>query len=232
MKLFKKFTSNSFRKTCLIATAILQVILFSTSVQAQATNTLKSSNHIKTNNIIAAKAEDISPLLIGEAIPTVQLLTAEGKTFDLNKAVSEKPTMLVFYRGGWCPYCSLQLAGLMKIEPELIKLGYQVLAISTDSPENLKKTLSKEALNYTLLSDADLSVARQFGIAYNGSGKYNNVLLEGSGGKNQQFTLPVPSIFFINKKGNIRFEYINPNFRERVSSELLKAVAQALITEM
>jgi peroxiredoxin len=46
-------------------------------------------------------AQDVCPLLTGMAIPDLVLKSAEGSRFDLAKAVKQKPTVLVFYRGGW-----------------------------------------------------------------------------------------------------------------------------------
>lgn len=181
---------------------------------------------------VPLKPEDISPLLIGEPIPMLKLPTSSGKTFDLNKSVAEKPAILVFYRGGWCPYCSKQLSGLQAIEQDLVKMGYQVIAISTDSPENLNKTLNKQQLTYTLLSDADLDAAKKFGIAFKGPKNYDSFLRETSGGKNVDKLLPVPAVFIISRKGTILFEYINPDITQRVSASLLKAAAGSLRDEI
>lgn len=175
--------------------------------------------------------EDISPLLTGENIPVAKLPDADGKLSDLNALVSQKPTILVFYRGGWCPYCSKQLSGLQEIEQTLKEMGYQIIAISTDSPENLKQTGKKQQLTYTLLSDADLSLSKKFGIAFKSPQNYDTFLPGTSGGKNTDKLLPVPSVFILNRKGNIRFEYINPKFTERLSPGLLKAAATALLVE-
>lgn len=191
-----------------------------------------ATDTIKMTASVPLKPEDISPLLAGEQIPVLQLPKSSGEMFDLNKSVSETPTILVFYRGGWCPYCSKQLAGLQEIEKDLIKMGYQVIAISTDSPDNLSKTLDKEKLSYTLLSDADLNAAKRFGIAFKSPKNYHKFLPETSGGKNVDKVLPVPSVFILNKKGNILFEYINPNITQRLSAPLLKAAAAALSEEI
>ena len=181
---------------------------------------------------IPEKPEDISPLLIGENIPEINLSDARGKNFDLNSAIARQPTMLIFYRGGWCPYCNKQLSGIQEIEPELKKMGYQIIAISTDSPDNLKASAAKNKLEYTLLSDADLNVSKQFGLAYRAPAAYDKLLPTSSGGKNLDKLLPVPSVFFISKKGNIRFEYINVDFKQRISSDLLKSVAQTIFSEL
>ncbi|WP_288879787.1 peroxiredoxin family protein [Pedobacter panaciterrae] len=181
---------------------------------------------------VPLKPEDISPLLVGESIPVLKLLKSSGESFDLNKSVAGKPTILIFYRGGWCPYCSKQLSGLQEIAPDLTKMGYQIIAVSTDSPENLGKTMVKQKLSYTLLSDADLNAARKFGIAFKGPRSYDSFLPESSGGKNVNKLLPVPSVFILNNKGTIMFEYINPDITQRLSASLLKAAAAALRKEI
>ncbi|GAB4045964.1 peroxiredoxin-like family protein [Spirosoma litoris] len=175
---------------------------------------------------IPQKPEDISPLLIGETIPDTHPRSLDGNPISLLNKVAEKPTILVFYRGGWCPYCSRQLAELRTLEPDLEKMGYQLIAISTDSPENLKNTLDKNQLKYTLLSDADLTVAKAFGLAFKAPAAYDATLEKGSNGKNTEKLLPVPAVFLLNQQGIIKFEYINPNFKERLSGKLLKAAAE------
>jgi peroxiredoxin len=192
----------------------------------------KSQDTIRLVAGVPSQPQDISPLLTGENIPSLNLVDVDGQSFDLNAAVASKPTILIFYRGGWCPYCSKQLAGLQEIQQDLSKMGYQILAVSTDSPDNLRKSQTKEKLTYKLLSDADLAASKQFGIAYKSPVDYDKFLPVTSGGKNIDKLLPVPSVFILNKQGNIRFEYINPNFTERLSPKLLKAIAAALYAEL
>ncbi len=174
------------------------------------------------------KPEDISPLLYGEKIPAVMLPDATGKEFDLNRSIAEKPAILIFYRGGWCPYCSKQLSGLQQAMPELEAAGYQMIAISTDLPAGLAQSASKQKLSYTLLSDADLTVAKQFGLAYKAPAGYWDLLTKTTGGKDADQLLPVPSVFIVDKAGVIRFEYINPDFKQRADIDLLKAAANSI----
>ncbi len=182
--------------------------------------------------LIPQRPEDISPLLIGEKIPVATLPDASGRDIDLNKLISEKPTILIFYRGGWCPYCSRQLSGLQQSAPQLEKLGYQLIAVSTDMPGGLAESVKKERLNYTLLSDADLSLAKQFGIAFKAPKGYWDMLPKTTGGKNTDLLLPVPSVFILDKTGTIQFEYINPDFKQRMSSELLTTAATVIKKEI
>lgn len=220
-------------KTLTLATAVVLLNLATITASAQAfAGSQESKDTIKMIAGVPLKPEDISPLLSGENIPQVKLINVAGESVDLNATVLSKPTILIFYRGGWCPFCSKQLAGLQEIEQDLTKMGYQILAVSTDSPDNLKQSATKQKLTYTLLSDADLAVSKQFGIAFKSPKNYDKFLPETSGGKNIDKLLPVPSVFILNKKGNIRFEYINPNITQRLSPALLKAAAAALYNEL
>lgn len=174
------------------------------------------------------KPEDISPLLIGESIPKATLRDANNKKTNLSKLVKQKPSVIVFYRGGWCPYCNLQLSGLQEVEKKILELGYQIIAISPDKTKKLSKTVKKQKLSYLLLSDADMALSKNFGIAFKAPKKYKRLigLKKRSGGKNVDSLLPVPSVFLVDKEGVIQFEYINPNYKVRLNSALLLAAAK------
>ncbi len=87
--------------------------------------------------VIADKAENVTPLLNGSVAPNVTVKTAGGSPVSLHALLMQKPTVLIFYRGGWCPYCSRQMAELKSIEQDLVNDGYQLLAISPESTEEL-----------------------------------------------------------------------------------------------
>ncbi len=168
-------------------------------------------------------------------IPKLNLLkTIEGVKFNLNKAISEKPTVLVFYRGGWCPYCNAQLGKLNSIEPKLLDMGFQIIAISPDKPENLKESIKKNEIKYLLLSDSKMEVAKDFGVAFKLDDftvlKYNifGVNLKKASGQDHKL-LPVPSVFIIDTKGVIKFKHSNPDFKVRLDSETILEKAESLI---
>ena len=118
------------------------------------------------NKPVYDSPQDVKPLAKGEIIPDGDLMTLDGKRVRLQALASQKPTILIFYRGGWCPYCNAQMGQLVKIEPELLKMGYQILAITPDQPARLKASLEKHGINYTLLSDRTMQLTRRFGLAY------------------------------------------------------------------
>jgi peroxiredoxin len=177
-----------------------------------------------------AKPEDISPLLVGEEVPMVSLTLVGGGRVRLDELVKQRPTIVVFYRGGWCPYCNTQLAALHALEEKLKQAGYQIVAISPDKPEDLRASADQHQLGYTLLSDASTQAAQQFGLAFKAPEKYTSLLAKASANANPGL-LPVPAVYIIDQQGVIQFSYVAPNFKQRLSGAVLLAVAEALAKE-
>lgn len=172
---------------------------------------------------IAEKAEDISPLLIGEKIPKQDLISVDDEAVSTSEIFNQK-TVLIIYRGGWCPYCNSQLMDMQEIENQIIALGYQIVAVSPDSPKFLKETTMEDKLNYQLFSDSDGKFSEALGIAYK---REKPKLEKYSEGKNPGF-LPVPIVYILDENREIEFLYINPNYTKRLKGELLLSVLKAL----
>jgi len=173
-------------------------------------------------------AEDISPILIGETLPNASLENERGKYVQLKAILEEKPTVLVFYRGGWCPYCNVQLSGLVEIEKDIIELGYQIIAISPDDYKNLQSTIEMNSTKYKLLSDPNGKFIKQIGIAFKTSSSLKEYIIgKGQKGKTSS-VMPVPTLMVVDQKGVIKFEYINPNYKERISGEMLLSVLKTI----
>ena len=172
------------------------------------------------------------PLKVGDSIPDVKLRTEDDKEVSLRKLVSEKPTVLIFYRGGWCPFCNRQLQSLAGIEDDLTKAGVQLLAISMDQPAKLKATPDREKLHYRLLSDSDATAATAFGIAFKVDDKtvekYKGygINLDAASG-NDHHILPHPAVFIANTNGVIRFAHFNPDYKVRLEPAKVLEAARA-----
>jgi peroxiredoxin len=124
------------------------------------------AGNIIHGQVVPERPIDISPLLIGEQVPDLALTNIAGESIELRSILRTSPSIVIFYRGGWCPYCSVYMAKLQSIEQDVLGMGYQILAVSPDSQENMKASIDKHKLNYQLFSDADMKVAQAFGIAY------------------------------------------------------------------
>ena len=103
---------------------------------------------------------------MGDRAPGFSARLADGHTYRFNPDRRDKPAVLIFYRGGWCPYCNAQLASLHEIEPKLSAKGFEVIFVSSDRPELLYTSLKAQDIHYTLLSDGELLAAQAFHIAY------------------------------------------------------------------
>jgi peroxiredoxin len=176
---------------------------------------------------VADQATAISPLLIGETIPDATLLDDKGQAVQLSTVLSQQPTVLVVYRGGWCPYCNQHLAALAKAEAEILALGYQIVAISPDDYQNLKPTITDNDVRYKLYADPGATLIQAMGIAFKTPEDYLKYIAKKSKGEVSE-ALPVPTLMVVNKKAEILFEYINPTYSTRISPELLLAVLQQL----
>lgn len=194
---------------------------------------------VKPNAVrtIADRAEDICPILVGQPLPRMVLRNPDGSLFDVNAANAEQPTILIFFRGGWCPYCNVHLGHLQMIESDLVELGYQILAVSPDRPAALEALAEERELNYRLLSDSEMTAAISLGIVFQVDDetvtKYNSALgadLEPD--LNQgRYLLPVPAVFVVGKGGVIEFSYVNPNYKVRLDGGVLLKAAEAAITQ-
>lgn len=181
---------------------------------------------------IAQQVEHVTPLMNGQTIPNVTVKTPQGVPVSLRALVMQKPTIFIFYRGGWCPYCNSQLAALKDIEQDLVDSGYQVVAISPESPNRLLEQKLETEFAVQLFSDESLDAIRQFGIGFympedlakRYKSKMNiSITVDAETGKP---VLPAPAVFIADQSGLITFNYVNPNYKVRLPAELLLQAAK------
>ncbi|MDP3851705.1 MAG: peroxiredoxin-like family protein [Luteolibacter sp.] len=183
---------------------------------------------------LVAEEKPPAHLKTGDPIPDVVLRDADGGEFKLREHIAKQPAVLIFYRGGWCPFCTKHLMALVDIKDKLVANGYQLLAISTDQPAKLKETPNREKLGYTLLSDSDMATAKAFKISFQVPdelvAKYKSeyqIDLEAASGKTHHL-LPHPAVFVVGKDGVIRFAHVNPDYKTRLDPEaILNAATEA-----
>ncbi|MBW8183485.1 peroxiredoxin-like family protein [Shewanella nanhaiensis] len=183
---------------------------------------------------IASDDLNVMPLMNGQMLPSAKVANLKGETLDLLILTQGKPSIIFFYRGGWCPFCNSQMGQLKEIEPKLIEMGFQLIGISPDSPEKLNASMIDQKLSYTLLSDTNLNAMQAFGLAYYTSEKTTerymkklklDELLKVTPQGDKRLVLPVPAIYISDGTGLIHFQYVNPNFRVRPAPQLIEMAA-------
>jgi peroxiredoxin len=104
---------------------------------------------------------------VGDRLEDFTLPDASGSPVTLSELVTDGPAVIVFYRGGWCPYCNLALRAYQtELLPQVGRYGARLVAISPQSPDGSLSTAEKAGLSFTVLSDAGARVARELGIAF------------------------------------------------------------------
>ncbi|MFQ5582597.1 MAG: peroxiredoxin-like family protein, partial [Mariprofundaceae bacterium] len=115
---------------------------------------------------LAAEGIGQQSLKTGDAAPDFTLPSIHGDEVRLSNMLSNGTVVLSFYRGGWCPYCNLELRALQKALPEINALEAQLLAISPELPEKGAATQASDGLSFPLLTDKGNQVAKAYGLVF------------------------------------------------------------------
>jgi peroxiredoxin len=176
----------------------------------------------------------LRPLRERSFLKLVSLDSIDGSTANLAEVFAAKPTILIFYRGGWCPFCNRQLAGLADSELDFRRLGYQIIAVSPDAVPALDKTAATKHLHFRLLSDRQQKISAAYQVAYRIPAsdepdyRANGISLPQIPGK-RDFWLTNPTAFVIGRDGLIKFVYTNSDPSVTVSKAGLLEAARAAV---
>jgi peroxiredoxin len=175
----------------------------------------------------------IRPPRTGTPAPDFTLPDANGQPWTLSQAWSLGPVVLVFYRGGWCPFCNLQLRALQGMLPQFAARGTQLAALSPERPDHSPSSADRSALAFPVLSDARLQAANAYGLvmrlppslqrAYAESG-IDLPTINGEDG----WRLPVPATFVIGRGGRVILAHADVNYRLRLDPKDILAVLDRL----
>ena len=181
------------------------------------------------------RAEFASESAIGvdDPAPDFALPNATAKSVVLKDLLRSGPVVLTFYRGGWCPYCNIQLRAYQGVLPEITGLGGRLVAISPQLPDNSLDTVNKNALTFDVLSDVGNKVARQYGLVYalpeeiRSALRSNNKPLPSING-DESWELPVPATFVVASDQHVALAYIEVDYRKRLEPEALLTCLKSL----
>ncbi len=174
-------------------------------------------------------------LQVGAVAPEIVLTNAKGEIVDVGMLLKRGPVIVTFYRGGWCPYCNLELRAFQRILPDIEAAGASLVAISPEKPDDTLTTTEKNALAFEVLSDVGLKVGRAFGLvyvfsdalkgAYQGFGRD----IPGTNGTDE-WALPISATYGIGRDGRIVYAYTDPDYRDRAEPEdVLKVLTGAAV---
>ena len=172
-------------------------------------------------------------LKVGDRVPEFMLPNAEGRLISSSEVIGDRPAVLSFYRGVWCPYCSAELNALADVSLRLREAGANVVAITPEVGGVALKTKKERQLDFEILCDVDNGLAMDFGLMFRipddiqpGYLKFNVKLPLIYG--NDSWMLPIPATYVVSRDGTIAHAYVNPEYRERYDPDNLLAVLKDL----
>ncbi|MCB0393957.1 MAG: AhpC/TSA family protein [Bdellovibrionales bacterium] len=174
-------------------------------------------------------------LNIGTKAPNFTANKVPKGTIQLSNEVKDQNVVLVFYRGGWCPFCNIQLRELQNtLAPELKSLNAKLIAVSVDLVDEGVKTTEKNSLSFDVVSDPKAKILKAYNIAYKVPEelvkKYKESYgldLEKSSGEKHHI-IAVPSVFVIDKTQTIKFSYSNEDYKTRAQIKDILAALRSL----
>ena len=145
----------------------------------------------------------------GDAMPDFALPNAEGRVVSSHELLARGPLVISFFRGDWCPYCSMELQALSEILPDINLASATLVAITPDAAGNPLRTKRRFGIEYEILSDVDNGLGMQFGVVFlvpdNLRAEYerNGIDLPRRHGSSAVF-LPIPATYVVDGSGIIR----------------------------
>jgi len=170
---------------------------------------------------------------VGDLAPDFTLLGANGITISLSECLRSGPAVVTFYRGGWCPYCHIQLRAYQRALGEITALDGWLLAISPQQPDGSLSTAQANELRFDVLSDVGNHVARSFGLVYRLPDELqaaltsNGKALPGING-DDSWELPLPATFVIAPDRRIALAAIELDYRQRLAPDAIIAALRSL----
>ncbi|MEM6590266.1 MAG: peroxiredoxin-like family protein [Cyanobacteria bacterium P01_C01_bin.73] len=192
-----------------------------TATMAQATEDLANSGIVNRS------------LNRGDTLPAIALPNATGKIVDLQALLAKGPIVITFYRGGWCPYCNMELRAYQQALPEIKSLGATLVAITPETPDSSLSTTEKNELEFEVLSDRGNQIARELGLVFTLPESlrpiYENFGIDvPRHNGDQTFELPVPATYVVNTDGTVVHAFVNADYTKREEPKTVVDVLRQL----
>ncbi|MCP4294849.1 MAG: AhpC/TSA family protein [Proteobacteria bacterium] len=171
---------------------------------------------------------------VGEQLKPFVLPNQNGEERNLQDLRKNGPLVVTFYRGGWCPYCNLELRAYQKNLAEINATGARLIAITPELPDSSLSTIEKNELEYEVLTDSNADYARSLGLVFTLS---NDVLkLYDSFGidvakhnGDGQFDIPFAATFVVDMEGKITFSFVDEDYTKRAEPGEVLYTLESLI---
>jgi peroxiredoxin len=183
---------------------------------------------------LAAGGVPAGAVSVGDQLAAFALADATGQTRTLEELTARGPAVIVFYRGGWCPYCNVTLRTYQRdLLPHLSSYSARLVAISPETPDASLNTQEKAELAYTVLSDTGAELASSLGLTFEPS--QGGLAAQRKLGVDIRTTradggtaLPMPTVLIVDRNRTVQFVDIHPDYTGRTEVDDILAALQTL----
>lgn len=162
---------------------------------------------------------------VGSKFPGFNLLNQKNESREFQDLFEDNNFLVIsFYRGGWCPYCNLELRALQSRKEEFKNLGASLVAVTPEKPDHSLSTSEKNELDFEVLSDIDSALSKDLGISFELPENLKPIyaqfginIPEHNGENN--FTLPVPATYLLDRQGEIHYAFLDIDYTVRANPD-------------
>ncbi len=182
--------------------------------------------------IISAASGQGKPegLFLNSKAPDFALKDQYGATVTLKELRKKGQTVLLFYRGNWCPYCNRELKAFQDSLGMILTKKAQLIAITPETKEGIDSTVKKTGATFPILYDEGGKMLDAYQVSFKVDdktvGRYKSFGIDLLKNNNQkEAVLPVPAVYIINTEGTVTYRYFDENYKKRVSvAEILRNI--------
>lgn len=227
------------RKICRVCSLLCIVIVagFCSAAPGFAEEELTLPTHEPELGITAADAlgtnDDGIGLSPGDRVAGFSAHSFDGTPVRWEELLDRSPLLVIFYRGGWCPYCNLQIRQLTQAYSEFEERGILPVLISVDETDAASLAQRSYEIPFPVLSDPDLHALEAFRVTM----EVDEATLERyqeygidleAWSRREHHKIAVPSAFFVDENGVVRWAHSSRDYRVRPSPQQLLDVADRI----
>jgi peroxiredoxin len=155
---------------------------------------------------------------VGHQAPDFAVVDANGARVRLSD-MRGSAVLLKFYRGYWCPYCVGELEQLAGFASRFEDLGVKLVAISSDTVDELRKFRAKQPWDILLLADPDLTAHRLYNVASRNFAPKRGPFRD----------LAVPTTMLIGADGRVLWFELSRDFRIRPQADVVFDIVRTIL---
>ena len=171
-------------------------------------------------------------LNVGDQAPNFTLTNQLGESISLYDELKNGPVVLIWYRGGWCPYCNITLHYMQERLPDFKAQDASLLALTPELPDQSLNTSEKHELQFNVLSDVGNKIGKEYGVVFKLTPEVAAIYEKSFGMHNyngdDSDELPLAATYVIDRDGFIQYAFLDADYRNRAEPDTIIEVLKKL----